>query len=85
MKVRVRVRFSDCIMNRCCSFGDSYLGYGGAEREGEGRDKSGKWKGGGGEREKGEGEGRGKGGKGEQEGEENTHLPSWKVGCFVTL
>ena len=32
-------------INRCCFYGDSYLRYGGAAREGKGRDESGKWKG----------------------------------------
>ena len=54
-------------MNRCCFYGDSYLRYGGAAREGKGKDESGKWKGegemgeGGAERGKGTDSGKGKG------------------------
>ena len=62
-------------MNRCCFYGDSYLRYGGAAREGKGKDESGKWKGEGEreKRERGGRNGRGRGGKrkgdGQREGE----------------
>ena len=58
-------------MNRCCFYGDSYLRYGGAAREGKGKDKSGKWKGEGEreKRERGGRNGRGRGGKRKGDGQ----------------